>query len=110
MAYQRGDIVRASAPFSASSSWRPWLLISNTTHPFAGSEYVAVLVTTSARPEAIELEDQHFTAGGLPKQSYVNPWNPITLKDDAIQRRQATVTAAVAEEASQELREYTETL
>lgn len=110
MAYQRGDIVRADAPFSSSSSWRPWLIISNTTHPFNGTEYVAVLVTTSARPEAIELEGQHFTAGGLPQQSYVNPWNPISLKDAAIHRRQATVVATLAEQASQALREYTKSL
>lgn len=107
MAYRRCDIVRGDAPFSGSTDWRPWLIINNDTHPFYRNEYIALLVTTTERPQAIPIEETDVEEGGLPLQSYINPWNPITLKDAAVRKRQATVRPALVDRAARELRDYT---
>lgn len=107
MGYRRCDIVRSASPFSSSASWRPWLIINNDTHPFHGTEYIALLVTTTERPEALPIDDTEIEEGGLPRQSYVHPWNPITIKEEAIQTRQATVSQDLADRASRELNTYT---
>ena len=70
----------ASDPFGGGPS-RPYLVLSNDRHPFHGEEYVATVVTTTARPAAIELDEETFIRGELPRNSYVSPWNPVTIKD-----------------------------
>lgn len=48
MSYPLGGIVVARDPFG-SGGQRPYLLVSNETHPFHGEEYVAAVVTTTDR-------------------------------------------------------------
>ena len=105
MAYPLGEIVVARDPFGAGAD-RPYLLISNDGHPFHGEEYVAAVVTTTARDRAVALTDDVFTAGSLPRRSVVSPWNPVTLKDDLIEKHVATVAGDTIDEVVTELHNY----
>lgn len=105
MAYPLGGIVVARDPFGAGGE-RPYLLVSNETHPFHGEEYVAAVVTTTDRDRAVVLADDVFTAGSLPRRSVVSPWNPVTLKDEFIDTHVATVTGGIVDEVVTELCSY----
>lgn len=105
MAYPQGAIVTGADPFGNSPT-RPYLILSNGRHPFHGNEYIGCVVTTTARQQAVELDDEAFTRGGLPKQSYVSPWNPLTLKDGMIDKHVATVSDALVEDVVDELNYY----
>jgi len=53
---------------------RPWLIINNTSHPFADQQYIAVAISTKSYADSIPLADEQWTVGGVPQQSYVSPW------------------------------------
>lgn len=78
-AYSRGAVVKGPDLFG-SSSYRPWVSVNTTEHPFHTQEGLWVAVTTTGRSQAIPLGDDDFTSGGLPKTSYANPWNVTTIK------------------------------
>ncbi len=88
MAYGQGAVVVGIDPFGRGSR-RPYLLVSNENHPFHGQEYVATVVTTTPRDEAVPLSE--FTEGGLPKESYASPWALVTLKNRYLTKRVASV-------------------
>jgi mRNA-degrading endonuclease toxin of MazEF toxin-antitoxin module len=79
MAYSQGAIVVAEDPFGNSPK-RPYLILSNDQVPFHGQEYVAAVITTTTRTEAVELTDDRFERGRLPRTSSVSPWSVLTLK------------------------------
>lgn len=105
MTYPRGAVVAASDPFGTGPE-RPYLVLSDDRHPFEGEEYVAAVVTTTARDRAVELARGDFARGSLPRQSYASPWNPVTLKDHAIGRHVATVATPTVDEVAEELGFY----
>lgn len=108
MAYPQGAIVVAEDPFGNASK-RPYLIISNDQVPFHGQESVAAVITTTARPEAVELTDTRFERGGLPRTSYVSPWSVLTLKDWMITKQPAEATDATVETVRRELTAYLQT-
>ena len=105
MSYPIGGVVIARDPFGAGSD-RPYVIISNDTHPFHGEEYVVTIVTTTERGRAVPLTDETFTKGSLPRQSYASPWNPVTLKDDQIEKHVATIAGNTVDEVVSELMTY----
>lgn len=77
--YQRGTVVKGPNPFSPAQH-RPYVKLSDTTHPFGAQEGIFVAVTTTQRPESIELRPGDFLTGGLLKRSYASPWVVTTFK------------------------------
>ena len=45
---------------------------------FYGQEYVAAVITTTDRPETIELTANRLERGRLPRTSYMSPWSVLT--------------------------------
>ena len=80
MAIERGAVVEYPSLFDFDSYPRPYLILSNESHPFYGKEYIGVAITTTALDQAVPIEDEAWIRGGLPKRSYVKPWQPTTLK------------------------------
>jgi len=72
MVFSKGPIVIADAPFGNNPK-RPYLILSNDHVPFHGQEYVAAVITTTARTEAVELTANKLERGRLPRTSYVSP-------------------------------------
>jgi len=108
VAYSQGAIVVAEDPFGNTPK-RPYLLISNDQVPFHGEEYVGAVITTTTRPEAVELTDDRFERGRLPRRSYVSPWSILTLKDWMITKQPGEATDATVGEVRQELDTYLRT-
>ena len=67
------------------------------------------MITTTARPEAIELTNNRVERGGLPRTSYVSPWSVLTLKDWMITKQPAETIDATVDEVRQELNVYLQT-
>ena len=82
--YDRGHVVWHDGLFTLSA--RPWLVLSDDTHPFHGEEYLVAGLTTTQRASAIHLADEDWVVGGLPRTSYVSPWVLTTLKHADIDR------------------------
>lgn len=103
--YPQGAIVVAEDLLGGNAA-RPYLVASTERHPFHGEECIAVVVTTTAREEAVELGPNAFVVGELPRLSYVSPWNPVTLKHFAIDKHVATVEDSVVTEVVEQLNTY----
>ena len=108
MAYPQGDIVIADDPFGNAPK-RPYLICSNGRVPFYGQEYIAVVITTTTRAEAIELTADRFEAGRLPRTSYVSPWSVLTLKDRMITKQPARATDATVDDVRRAMETYLRT-
>ena len=105
MPYPQSSVVIAHDPFGAGSK-RPYILLSDDRHPFHGQEYIAAVVTTTGRENAVPLKTDSFEEGSLPRQSYVSPWNPVTLKEYQIDKHVATLSEAIVDEVVTELNTY----
>lgn len=108
MAYSQSAIVVAEDPFGNTPK-RPYLILSNDQVPFHGEEYVAAVITTTGRPAAVELTDDRFERGRLPRTSYVSPWSVLTLKDWMITKQPAEATVETADTVRRELTVYLQT-
>jgi mRNA interferase MazF len=108
VAYSQGAIVIADDPFDNNPK-RPYLILSNDHVPFHGQEYVAAVITTTARTEAVELTANRLERGRLPRTSYVSPWSVLSLKDWMITKQPAEATDATVDEVRQELDTYLQT-
>jgi mRNA-degrading endonuclease toxin of MazEF toxin-antitoxin module len=107
MAYPQGAIVLATDPFGNAPK-RPYVVLSNSTHPFHGQEYVAAVITTTERHNAIELTPERIERGSLPRRSFVSPWSVTTLKDAVIDTQPAQVTGETVDDTRRELNKYLE--
>lgn len=87
MTYNRGDVIWGPEPFKPAVKPRPWVIISNENHPFHGEEYLAVTLTTTKRPEALEIIESHWIEGSAPRKSYAAPWVVITIKHKDIKEK-----------------------
>jgi len=108
MTYSQGAIVIAEDPFGNNPK-RPYLILSNDHVPFHGQEYVTAVITTTARTKAVELTNNRFEHGRLPRASYVSPWAVLTLKDWMITKQPAEATDATVDAVRQKLETYLQT-
>jgi hypothetical protein len=81
--FHRGEIVWGIDPFKDSAEAepepeRPFLVLSNETHPFAEQQFAGVALSTTPRDEAVAIDPNDWTAGGLPRQSYAYSWLLVT--------------------------------
>ncbi len=96
MSPDTADVVWHEAPFKNQNSdgtqpTRPWLIISNDNHPFQGSEYVVLGMTTNPRSEGVRVQRSDWVDGGTPKTSFVSPWFAMTLKHADLIRTAVTI-------------------
>lgn len=77
--YDRGAVVKGP-DLLGPHSHRPYVCLSTDDPPFRDEEAVYTVVTTTRRSAAIPLAAADFTSGGLPRDSYVNPWVLVTIK------------------------------
>ncbi|MDQ2072366.1 hypothetical protein RBH20_07445 [Haloarcula sp. H-GB4] len=95
--YRRGTVVVAGDP-SGDTPHRPYLIVSDESHPFAGEQYIAVGISTKEYDESISLADA-FVEGRLDRESFVAPWAVISLRNNNIEQAVARVTDSVTERA-----------
>ena len=85
--YARGAVVKGP-DLLAEHDHRPYVCLSDDSHPFADEEALYAAITTTRRAVAIPLGDGDFVAGGLPRESYVNPWTLVSIRHSDIQREE----------------------
>jgi len=83
-AIERGAVIEYPALFGFDSYPRPYVIVSDDSHPFYGEEYIGLAVTTTGLDPAMPIDDDAWSRGGLPKQSFIKPWQPTLLKHDDI--------------------------
>lgn len=101
--YARGMVVKGP-DLLAEHKYRPYVCLSDDSHPFSEEEALYAAVTTTRRAVAIPLGDDDFVSGGLPRESYVNPWTVVSIRHSDIQQEEGrldeeTVTK-IAEDAA----------
>lgn len=107
MTFDPGDVVYGADPFKGSDYARPWLVISNATHPFQGNQYIVLALTTRTWHEGLlSITDSQWIDGGTPDPSRVVPWSVETLDESDIDHWQGTVTASLVDEAVDELETF----
>lgn len=101
--YSRGDVVKGPDLFT-DNSYRPYVCVTDDSHPFGDDEGLFVAVTTTRRSVAIPLSKEDFKDGDLPRDSYVNPWTIVTINHSGIHEKEGSLTKSsikrIAEEAA----------
>jgi mRNA-degrading endonuclease toxin of MazEF toxin-antitoxin module len=105
MVYERGAVVKGPDLF-ADYDYRPYICLSNDTHPFSSEEALYVAVTTTHRAAAVPLAEDDFAVGGLPRESYVNPWTIVSIRHADMQGETGRLTDATTERIAQEAAGY----
>ena len=93
----RGSVVVASDPFG-NTPRRPYLIVSDESHPFAGEQYIAIGISTTEYDESIPLVGA-FIEGRLDRASFVAPWAVVSIRAETIDRPVARIATAVTNEA-----------
>ncbi|WP_123621506.1 hypothetical protein [Halorubrum sp. CSM-61] len=96
MTGDRGTVVKGPDLF-ADNDFRPYVRINDDTHPFSDEEAVYVAATTARRSAAIPLTEADFVAGGLPRETYVNPWTVVTIRHADIHGEEGKLTDETTE-------------
>jgi len=107
MAAARGEVWWGPAPHKSSPAYRPWLVVSDDTHPFAATECLGLAMTTQQHSEGIPVPDGAWIRGGSKKDAYVSPWYVATLKHRDIDDQQGELRADIVSEAIERLHGYT---
>ena len=110
---RRGDVVWAQDPFGFEANDgtndpddHPYVIISTDAHPFHGTEYLAMLITTTERDEAISIQNKDWKHGSLSKPSYISPWTVVTVKDSDLFGYQGQIETVVVDSAVEQLPPY----
>lgn len=105
MRHARGDVVRGPDLF-AGHRHRPYVNLTDETHPFSDEEGLYAAVTTTARAEAVRLTRRDFQSGTLPHESYVNPWTIVSIRHVDIDRQAAVLKPEVVQRITTEAARY----
>lgn len=90
---EQGDVVRSVDPFKLGEDrQRPWLIVSNDSHPFGGEQFIAVAISTEEYESSIALKQDVWTVGGVPEASFVSPWAVHSPRIEDIVAWQGRVT------------------
>lgn len=102
--HQRDTIVVAADPFGTTPR-RPYLVVSDDRHPFAGEQCIALGISTKQHDESISLSGA-FVEGTLDRESFVAPWAVVSLRETTIDRAVARVEESVTEMAVRRMTGY----
>lgn len=105
MSYTRGTVVKGPDLFGPHE-YRPLICLSDDSHPFSDEEALYAAVTTTRRSVALPLTDEDFTTGGLPQESYVNPWTITSIRHADIQAEEGQLTPETTETIAQQAAAY----
>jgi mRNA interferase MazF len=99
--YDRGAVVKGPDLFGPHTH-RPYVCLSTGDPPFRDEEAVYAVVTTTRRSAATPLASADFTSGGLPRDSYVNPWVLVSIKHVDIQDIEGHLTEDTVDEIARD--------
>jgi hypothetical protein len=104
---ERGDVVRSTDPFKLGTEHqRPWLVVNNSTHPFADEQHVAVAISTKEYDDSLRLDDDVWKTGGVPRESFVSPWAVHSPRSEDLVAWQGRVTVGFVDRVVDSLETY----
>jgi hypothetical protein len=109
MKYDSGDVVFGADPFDNDKDARPWLIISDDSHPFYGEQYVSLTLTSKMwYDDGFELCDDDCIRGGMPENSKVVTWSLGSPDHDDLDydRWQGTLKATVVDSCVERATRY----
>jgi hypothetical protein len=104
MTYERGYVVVAADPLGDTPR-RPYVIVSDDSHPFAGRQYIALGISTQEYSESIPLAGE-FVEGDLNRESFVSPWAVVSLRTRHIDRAVAQLSTELTNKATQQMAAY----
>lgn len=107
MNHERGDVRWGPAPHKAGPAYRPWVIVSDSSHPFADTECIAIALTTQQHPEGISVPDRAWIRGGSEVTAYLSPWYVATIKHADFDRHQGALAPDVVDAAIEAMHRYT---
>ena len=107
MTSTQGDVWWGPAPHKSSSAYRPWLVVSDSSHPFADEECIAVAMTTQQHPDSILVTGSEWVRGGSQKDAYISPWYVTSIKHRDFDNQQGTLSKSLVADAIEALHTYT---
>jgi mRNA-degrading endonuclease toxin of MazEF toxin-antitoxin module len=105
MGDERGVVVKGPDLFGGYDH-RPYVCVSDESHPFGDEEALYVAVTTTRRSVAIPVTDDDFASGGLPRESYVNPWTIASIRHADIEEKEGRLIEETTEKIAHEAAGY----
>jgi len=104
---ERGDVVRSADPFKfGTDRQRPWLVVNNSTHPFAEEQHVAVAISTKEYDDSLPLPKDSWEVGGVPRESFVSPWAIHSPRSEDLVAWQGRVTDGFVDEVVSTIETY----
>ena len=105
MSFSCGDVF-LGLDFIGGGPRRPYVILSDSDHPFSSEEAIVTVVTTTERVKAIPLPDKKFESGELPRESFVSPWTVTTLKKSDMREKLGRLRDEAMDEVSAEVKSY----
>lgn len=97
MAFVQGAVVISDDQFNGAGK-RPYVIISNSSNPFHGQQYIAVPMTTRAPDSGIEVPEREWVRDSPDKTPcHVSPWSPVTLQAEKIYQSVGEVSDKIIE-------------
>lgn len=107
MRIKRRDVVYGADPFKSGDTARPWLVISNDTHPFHDEQsIVQPLTTRSWHDGLIPIPDDPRLEGGTPTPSRIVPWTVETIDHTDVRYRHGRLAAHIVDESVDRFRAF----
>ncbi len=94
MTDMQGAVWWGPAPHKSDAAYRPWLVVSDASHPFAAEECM-VGMTTQNHPDGIAVPDEAWIRGGSNEDAYVSPWYVTTIKHRDLDNQQGKLADAL---------------
>lgn len=103
--FTRGAVVKGP-DLLGDHDYRPYVCLSDDSHPFHEEEALYTAVTTTRRAVAIPLHDDDFASGSLPRESYANPWTVVVIRHADIENEEGRLVEAKTEQIARDTAEY----
>lgn len=102
---RRGAVVKEPDLF-AEYDYRPYVRLSDEIHPFSDEEVLYAAATTTRRAAAVPLTDDDFETGGLPRETYVNPWTVVSIRHADVHETEGQLVAETIERIAEDAASY----
>lgn len=81
----------------ADHQYRPYVCLSDESHPFGDEEALYAAATTTPRDTAVLLEEPDFRTGGLPRETDVNPWTVVSIRHADVRGREGRLVESTTD-------------
>lgn len=100
-ARRRREVVTHPAIFTSYN--RPYVIVSDTTHPDYPDQYLALGLTTREITDGVAIRASDWEVGGLSRESSIDPRYPVALSERGVVQTVGALDAEPVDEAVHKL-------